>query len=124
MYPSNSTPSLYTLNALVQCIVRRSVRTYGLVALLLLCPIVIAPASAQEPGPVVQAMVQIAPEWIYIQLTTFNDGKRDMFIDATLYSYERCQSLRDERASAWDLFGDHDFVKSVTYLCVPKRRVI
>lgn len=124
MYQSNSTPSLYTHNAHVQCTVQRSVLTYGLAALLLLCSSVTSPALAQGQGPVMQAMVQIAPEWMYIQITTFNDGKREMFIDEDKYSYEVCQKKRDERQGMWDVFGDHDYVRSVVYLCLPKRKLI
>lgn len=125
MYQSNSTPSPYTLNAHVQCTGQRSVLSYGLLAaLLFLCSSVIVPASAQEPAPVVQAMVQTAPEWLFIQITKFNDDKQDMFIDATKYSYEKCQKKRDERAGLWKFFGDKEFVKSVVYICVPKRRVM
>lgn len=63
------------------------------------------------------------PSWIFAQITVFNDGKRDMFMDEKKYFYEQCQKIRDERAGMWDLFGDKDFVKSVTYLCIPKRRI-
>jgi hypothetical protein len=125
MYQSNYTPSPYTLNALVQCTGQRSVLSYGLLAaLLFLCLSVTSPASAQEPAPVVQAMGQTAPEWIYIQITKFNDGKNVMLIDDELYSYEKCQQLRDERTGQWKYFGDHTFVKSVVYICVPKRVTI
>jgi len=62
-------------------------------------------------------------KYIYIQITRFHDGKQDMFIDEKKYSYEKCQSLRDERQGLWNFFGDRTFVDSVVYICVPKRRM-
>jgi len=130
MYQSNSTPSLYTHNALVQCIVQRRKPIKGLImALLFLCSAVIVPASAQEPVPAIRTTVPVllaslTPEkYLFIQITWFNNGDIDWFVDDVTYVYEMCQSRRAEYMYAWELKGDHSFVRTVKFICIPKGRL-
>lgn len=124
MYHANSTPSLYTHNAHVQCTVQRRKPTLGLfAALLFLCAAVITQASAQEPARAIKVMAQTQLEYLYIQITFFHNKTTDWFVDDTTYSYEMCQSRRAEDMYDWETRGDHSFVEMVRFICIPKGKI-
>lgn len=124
MYHANSTPSLYTHNAHVQCTVQRRKPTLGLfAALLFLCAVVITQASAQEPARAVKVMAQTQLDYLFIQITWFNNGTIDWFVDDITYVYEMCQSRRAEYMYDWETRGDHSFVRTVKFICIPKGKL-
>ena len=124
MYHANSIPSLYTHNVHVQCTVQRRKPILGLfAALLILCAVVTTQASAQEPAHAVKVMAQTRLEYLFIQITFFNNKTIDWFVDDITYSYEMCQSRRAEYMYDWELKGDHSFVSMVRYICLPKGKI-
>jgi len=63
-------------------------------------------------------------EYLFIQITFFNDKTTDWFVDDRTYSYEMCQTRRAEHMYNWELRGDHLFVSMVKYICIPKGRIL
>jgi len=73
--------------------------------------------------PVLLASLTPETEYLFVQITWFNNGDIDWFVDDITYVYEMCQSRRSEYMYDWELKGDHSFVRKVSFICIPKGRL-